>query len=105
MEKVKLLFLPHCLNKEQAQLIKMEGKKKGYEVFVTPGGSMVKKILLQFEKIDEIVGVACGDELKIALEYTSDLAKKNTIVKPIHLLKDGCKDTEVSLTEVLQALQ
>lgn len=104
MNGIKLLFLPHCLKKEYFQKIKEAGEKKGYEVHIVNGSSIIKKILIGVESIGEIVGIACKDEIKLALEYTKPLADKGTIIKTVTLSKDGCKDTEVSLDKALEAL-
>lgn len=104
MTEVKLLFLPHCLREEYKLKIKKEGENKGYTVYIAHGGSIVKKILSEFSKVDRIVGIACNDEIKLALEYTQPLADNGTIIKTVTLLKDGCKDTEVDLNEAVKVL-
>jgi hypothetical protein len=104
MKEVKLLFLPHCLREDYKIKLKEEAEKKEYKVYIAHGGSIVKKILSGFSKIDRIVGIACNDEIKLALEYTKPLAESGTIIKTINLSKDGCKDTEVDLSSSLQIL-
>jgi hypothetical protein len=104
MENIKLLFLPQCLKSEYSQKIEEVAKKRGYKVYTVPGGSLVKKILAKYPKIDKIVGIACKDEVNLALEYTRKLAKKGTIIKPIILLTNGCKNTEVNLKKVIKVL-
>lgn len=104
MEKTKLLFLPHCLKREYLRKLEKRGKERGYQTYVVPGGSRVKKILNKYSKIDEIVGIACEDETNLALEYTKHLAQNGTTINIINLSKDGCKDTEVNLEEALKAL-
>lgn len=104
---MKILFLPQCLKQELSEKIKQVAKSKGYEIHTVAGGSMVKNILKEYknQKIDEIVGIACKDELKLAIEYTKPLANNGTQVKTIQLLKDGCKNTEVNLDEVIEKLK
>ncbi len=104
MNEIKLLFLPHCLKKEFIAKLSEEGEKRGYKVFIAPGGSIIEKILREYEKIDKILGIACEKEIKLAMEYTKGLSEKGTIIKSIELSKDGCKDTEVDLDEVLEVL-
>ena len=104
MEKTKLLFLPHCLKSKYLERLEKEGKKKDYKVYIVPGGSRVKKILKQYPKINKIIGIACKDEIKLALNYTKKLKENKTTIKAIKLSSDGCKNTEVSIKEILQAL-
>lgn len=42
---MKILFLPHCLRKDIAEKIKAEGERLDYEVYVVPGGSIIKKLI------------------------------------------------------------
>lgn len=101
---IKLLFLPHCLKKDYLQKLKKEGEKRNYKIHVVGGGSAVKKILKKYQKIDKIVGVACGDEIKLAADYTKNLKNKGTKTKAIKLSKSGCKNTKVNIKEVVTAL-
>jgi len=43
-------------------------KKKGYDVYVVPGGSCVGKIL-NSANYEGVIGVACGEELKLAVDF------------------------------------
>ena len=104
MENINLLFLPQCLKPKYSQKIEKVAKQRGYKVYTVPGGSLVKKILAEYPKIDKIVGIACKDEVNLALEYTKKLALKGTTIKPINLLKEGCKNTEVNLKKVIKVL-
>ena len=103
----KLLFLPHCLNDKQKQIITEKAKEKNFEVHVVGGGSIVKKILQEYKdkKIDHVLGVACKDELKLATGYTKSLKEKGTNIQIVELLKDGCKNTEVDLNKVFAKLK
>ena len=104
MGNIKLLFLPQCLKPKYSQRIEKVAKQRGYKVHTVPGGSLVKKILAKYPKIDEIVGIACKDEVNLALKYTRKLAEKGTAIKPITLLTNGCKNTEVNLKKVIKVL-
>ncbi len=104
MNEIKLLFLPHCLKKDFIAKLSEEGKKRGYKVFIAPGGSIIEKILKEYEKIDKILGIACEKEIELAMKYTGNLSKKGTIIESVILSKDGCKDTEVDLDKVLEVL-
>lgn len=67
--------------------------KKGYDVYVLPGGSCVSKILMA-SKYEGVVGVACGEELKIA---GSILDNSDVAAQAIPLLKNGCANTVFNL--------
>ena len=108
----KLIFLPHCLRDSTCQTkltehgytalhcgkcniceFRKKAESKGYNVFVVPGGSMVKKIMKDFPNPELVIGVACGPELKEAME----IMKKHKInAKTLALSKDGCMNTEVN---------
>ncbi len=110
----RVLFLPHCArNSEKCKAISDDegfhcahcgaceidkaeqfAQNLGYKkVFIVPGGSMVKKILLQYEP-KASVGVCCFDEALLAFE----LLKNTKIVPQVALLlRDGCKDTMINM--------
>jgi len=117
----RILFLPHCLknsekckatyNEEGLQckkcgscqipeLIEL-GKKAGYsKIFVTPGGSMVQKLIKKY-KPKAALGVCCYDEANMAFDK---LQKTSVVPQAVLLLKDGCKDTAVNLEEAKEKL-
>ena len=62
-------------------------KKKGYDVYVLPGGSCIRKIIKGY---DGVVGVACTEEICL----TKKLLKLTEIkAQSVPLLKNGCADT------------
>lgn len=71
-------------------------KKKGYDVYVLPGGSCVSKIL-RASKYEGVVGVACGEELKIG---GSLLNESDVVAQAIPLLKNGCANTVFNLKTI-----
>jgi hypothetical protein len=76
------------------------GKGNGYDVYVIPGGSCAEKILRD-NKYRGVVGVACGSELKMAL----DLLKKLDIPgQGVILTKNGCANTKLNLESLKQVL-
>lgn len=101
----KLLFLPHCLREYYVSGIKPIAEEKGYDVYTLPGGSMMKKILekYSFDEIERIVGVACDDEVGLAMQQFRKIGLHDKVT-PINLSKNGCKDTLVSLEEVFSKL-
>ncbi len=107
----RILLLPQCLRsrdcpaelkehgyecqecgKCKIEEVIQEAKRLGYkDVFILPGGSIVKKILVK-EKPKACLGVACLKELMLG----SFICEKFGVVgQGIALLKDGCVNTEV----------
>ena len=126
-EKVKkrALLLPHCSRKHMDNRCKAHfdssvssyhcagcssnclvnwatklGKRLGYDVYVLPGGSCLSKILKKVN-YKGIVGVACGDEIRLAWEYLKDSEIKT---KGIPLMKNGCTKTKFSRHELRRVL-
>ncbi|MBU3907307.1 MAG: DUF116 domain-containing protein [Nanoarchaeota archaeon] len=105
----KVLFLPKCLIQEQVDEIKSKAEKKGYEVYVVPGASKVKKILDGYEAegdiIDKLIGVACELELSLSEKYLPKYGVlENAKISKVMLLKDGCEDTYTDLEKFLEIL-
>ena len=119
---MKLVFLPHCLRSleckakltEQGYIclncgkckigsFKSKAEEKGYNVFIVPGASMVKKILEGCESPERVIGVACEVELKEA----AVLMKKKGMMKnakALKLLTDGCVNTEADFDNLYNML-
>lgn len=76
------------------------GKKKGYEVYVIPGGSCAEKILRD-NKYEGVVGVACGNELKMAISL---LKKLGIAGQGVFLTKNGCSNTHLDLDSLRRVL-
>jgi len=75
-------------------------KEKGYDVYVLPGGSCVPKIL-KAHKYQGIVGVACGEEVKMSL----DLLKSMDVTgQSVPLLKNGCANTVFNIETLAKTL-
>jgi len=68
-------------------------EKKGYDVYILPGGSCVQKIL-KSRHYDGVVGVACGEEIRLSGETLSDLRVAGQAVP---LIKNGCANTIFNL--------
>lgn len=113
--KEKAIFLPHCLrHKDCPARMKEDGLAcincgkcgigpfrkdaldAGYNIYICPGGSMVKSII-ENNGFKEVIGVACGFELKEAHGF---LKGKKLKVKSVQLSKDGCVNTEVDWDKV-----
>lgn len=120
--KKRALLLPHCARKYMdsrckaifdgisyqckdcsknciIRKAKEIGKKKGYDVFVLPGGSCIPKIISK--GYDGIIGVACPDEIKLAEKY---LKKAKISYQGIPLLKNGCYKTTFKLSMLREIL-
>ena len=114
----KILFLPHCLRKADKCKAKMsdEGysciacskeckigqiksfaEKKGYKVFIVPGGSMIFAIIRKYNP-EGVIGVACMKELILAAENLT------LPMQGIELSKSGCINTDVDIEKVKSIL-
>ena len=76
---------PDCLINQATRL----AESKGYDVYVLPGGSCIPKIL-QAKGYEAVVGVACGEEVKLGIKVAE---KFNIPVQAVPLLKNGCANT------------
>lgn len=122
----RVLFLPHCARKyvdykcqaefdpeiptyrcgkcsEDCQINQATelARELGYDVYVVPGGSCIPKIVKRFG-YDGVVGVACGDEIKLASTY---LDKTRIPAQAIPLLKNGCSNTKFNLSSLSRVLK
>jgi hypothetical protein len=75
-------------------------KKKGYDVYILPGSSCVSKIL-KTARYEGVVGVACGEEIKISGEIIdgTDVAGQ-----AIPLIKNGCANTIFNMETLIKTL-
>ncbi len=117
----RILLLPQCLRSRDcpAQLreygyecvecgrcgvleITHQAKKLGYkDVFILPGGSVVKKILNK-EKPKACLGVSCLKELVLGSFVCEKLGVAG---QGIALLRDGCVETAVNWKKVRNVLR
>ena len=74
-------------------------KKKGYDVYILPGGSCVKKIIAA-KQYNGVVGVACCEEIKLA---NSLLEAHKIPSQSVPLIKNGCSGTKFRM-ETLEAV-
>ncbi|MGC8997905.1 MAG: DUF116 domain-containing protein [Candidatus Bathyarchaeia archaeon] len=123
--KRRALFLPHCSRKYMDSRCKARfepsipsyicarcssdclinravsmAEEKGYDVYVIPGGSCVYKIL-RLKRYDGVVGVACGEEIKLAGEA---LSRMNVVGQAVPLLRNGCANTYFNIETLMQVL-
>jgi hypothetical protein len=123
--KKRALFLPHCSRKYMDNRCKAVfdsnipsyicaqcspdcdvnkacqiAKEKGYDVYVLPGGSCVPKIL-KTHKYEGVVGVACGEEVKMSMDLLSSM---DVTGQSVPLLKNGCSNTVFNLSTLKKTL-
>ncbi len=87
---------PNCLVNRAIS----EATKKGYDVFVLPGGSCVAKIL-RSAKYEGVVGVACGEEIKLSGEI---FGETGIVSQSIPLIKNGCSTTVFNMDSLTKTL-
>jgi hypothetical protein len=75
-------------------------EKKGYDVYVLPGGSCVLKIL-KTKKYDGVIGVACGEEIRISGDALKELGVAGQAVP---LIKNGCANTAFNIETLTNIL-
>jgi hypothetical protein len=86
------LHCQHCGGCDVSKAVKI-AEKLGYtQIFMVPGGSMVKKMLDKY-KPRAAVGVSCFHEAIMAFELTKHV---NVVPQVVMLVKDGCKDTVIN---------
>jgi hypothetical protein len=123
--KKRAIFLPHCSRKYMDGRCKAEfnpdtpsytcahcsedcmvnkadqyARKKGYDVYLLPGGSCIPKIIKN-SHYEGIVGVACGEEMKIMGPLLSGM---NVTGQGIPLIKNGCACTVFNMETLRKVL-
>jgi hypothetical protein len=85
-----------CLVNKAVQL----AKNKGYDVYVVPGGSCIPKILKN-ARYEGIIGVACGEEMKMMAPLLNGM---DVAGQAIPLIKNGCANTIFNLDTLVKVL-
>ena len=123
--KKRALFLPHCSRKymdnrcraffdatipsyscahcsKDCLVNKAESlaKRKGYDVYVLPGASCIPKIL-EKNRYEGVVGVACGEEIKLSGDVLGGI---NVAGQAIPLIKNGCANTAFNMETLAKVL-
>jgi hypothetical protein len=80
---------PDCLINRAVSL----AEKKGYDVYILPGGSCVPKIL-QTRHYEGVVGVACGEETKLGAKILKGM---DIVGQAVPLIKNGCANTSFNI--------
>jgi hypothetical protein len=123
--KKRALFLPHCSRKymdsrcqaffdasipsytcahcsDDCLINKADrlAKKKGYDVYILPGSSCIPKIL-KTNRYEGVVGVACGEEIRMSV---GALGSMNVAGQAIPLIKNGCANTAFNMETLANVL-
>jgi len=90
----------HCSEDCLVNKAESYAKKKGYDVYVVPGGSCILKILKQ-NPYEGVVGVACGEEVKMGVAALENITVG---VQVIPLIKNGCANTAFNMKTLVNVL-
>ncbi len=112
-----LIFLPHCLRHRDCPatlqkegikctccglcsigVIKRKAQPLGYKLYIVPGSSFVKKIVLE-NRFEAVIGIACHEDLNQMMMLLSDFCPQGVLLK-----KTGCFETKVDVSEVLDKI-
>jgi hypothetical protein len=116
----RALFLPQCLRNQDcpAKLgadgiaclkcakqcsvkeAKISAEKLGYKVFIVPGGGFIRRLVAK-HRPKAVVGVACLPEVMMGMDMMS---KVRLPAQGVVLLRGGCLNTAVDISEVRAAL-
>ena len=89
----RALLLPHCLNEDYKKELGSYASNLGYKVHVLKGGSAMIRII-QDEKPKAIVGIACFDEIDLAVKKLESIKMP---YQAVMLCKNGCDNTLVDI--------
>jgi hypothetical protein len=90
----------HCSKECLVNRASSIAQRKGYDVYVLPGGSCIPKIL-RTKGYEGAVGVACGEETKLSGEL---LEKMDVAGQAIPLIKNGCANTIFNIETLIKTL-
>jgi uncharacterized protein len=90
----------HCSDDCMVNQADQYARKKGYDVYLLPGGSCIPKIIKN-SRYEGIVGVACGEEMKIMGPLINGM---NITGQGIPLLKNGCACTVFNMETLRKVL-
>jgi len=90
----------HCSSDCQVGEAELLAKKKGYDVYILPGGSCISRIL-NLNHYEGIIGVACGEEIRTGGET---LKAMNISGQTVPLLKNGCANTAFNIENLSKIL-
>jgi hypothetical protein len=93
-------FCAHCSKDCLINRAVSLAEKKGYDVYVVPGGSCIPKIL-NARGYEGVVGVACGEEARMSGELLENMEVSG---QAIPLIKNGCANTVFSIESLSRTL-
>ena len=112
-----LIFLPHCLRHRDCPatlqkeglnctecglcsigVIKKKAEPLGYKLYIVPGSSFVKKIVME-NKFKAVIGVACHEDLNQMMMLLSDFSPQGVLLEKI-----GCFETKVNVKKVFEKI-
>ena len=112
-----LIFLPHCLRHRNCPatlqkeglnctkcglcsigVIKERSEPLGYKLYIVPGSSFVKKIVME-NKFKAVLGVACHEDLNQMMMLLSDFCPQGVLLE-----KTGCFETKVNVKKVFEKI-
>lgn len=93
-------FCNHCSEDCLINKATRLAQSRGYDVYVLPGGSCISK-LLKRHHYEGIVGVACGEEIRLGGEALNRLG---LVAQAVPLIKNGCAKTAFSLETLEKVL-
>ena len=112
-----LIFLPHCLRHKDCPatlqkeclnctecglcsigVIKKKAEPMGYKLYIVPGSSFVKKIVME-NKFQSVLGVACHEDLNQMMMLLSDFYPQGVLLE-----KTGCFETKVNVKKVFEKI-
>jgi hypothetical protein len=92
----------HCSKDCLVNRAESLAKKKGYDVYVVPGGSCIPKIL-KANQYEGVVGVACAEEIKMSVGALSNMSL-DVAEQAIPLIKNGCANTAFNMETLAKVL-
>ncbi|MDO5824638.1 DUF116 domain-containing protein [Methanobrevibacter sp.] len=112
-----LIFLPHCLRHRDCPatlqkeglnctecglcsigVIKKKAEPLGYKLYIVPGSSFVKKIVME-SKFKAVIGVACHEDLNQMMMLLSDFCPQGVLLE-----RTGCFETKVNVKKVFEKI-
>jgi len=90
----------HCSNDCLINKADRLARKKGYDVYILPGSSCVPKIL-KTNRYEGVVGVACGEEIRMSVDVLDSM---KVAIQAIPLIKNGCANTAFNMETLASVL-
>jgi len=94
--KLSSYFCQGCSKDCHAHLATKAAKEKGYQIYILPGGSCIKK-LMSGVKCEAVLGIACGEEIKLGKCFING---KGIPVIGLPLTKNGCSGTKFNVANL-----